>query len=148
MKNLYALILFSTALGSINAFAGDEQKYNGTWHNQFGSEMQINVDSEGRISGKYHTAIGRNEITKSDVWFDVTGVVNGDVISFVVSWGPKSGAISAWSGHYYPKGNAKGSVPQIRTLTHTSIPVSPQDLWKRTTAGADNFEPGPAPVKE
>lgn len=144
MKTLFSAGFLVLLSFNLNCFAGEEQKFVGTWHNQWGSEMRLAVDTEGRVSGKYHSAVGRKEVTTTEAWFDITGVVNGDVISFVVSWGPTSGAISAWSGHYLINKAEGLSVPQIRTLTQTSLRILEPTQWQRTVAGTDIFEPGPA----
>jgi hypothetical protein len=145
MKHTFriGLISLGVLVASANTFAGDEQRFSGTWHNQFGSEMRIAVDPQGKISGKYHTSVGREEVTQPEAWFDVTGYVNGDEVSFVVSWGPASGAITAWSGHFVSRG---GSSPEIRTLTHTTVKVTEKENWKRIVAGNDTFVPGPSPL--
>jgi hypothetical protein len=105
----------------------------------------LKIDSEGRVSGRFHTAVGRSEVTHPSAWFDIVGFVNGDVIGFVVSWGPTFGAISNVTGHFISAEKSKTGVKRIETLSYTGLRSTDADQWKRTTASSNLFEPGEVP---
>lgn len=122
------------------------QKFSGLWHNQYGSEVDLAIDSSGRVSGKFLTKVGRSEIPRElweNYWFDVVGFVNGDLISFVVCY-TSTGALSAVSGRYVSAEKSKSGVKQIKTMGYTAFNVSDQDIWRGTSATSVIYEPGPA----
>lgn len=116
---------------------------NGIWHNPYGSEMTLEVDKTGRISGKFRTGVGRVE-TKKDwdgSWFDLVGFSNGDLVSFVVHFN-STGAMCSVIGRLVS--NSNGMTPQrIETLSYTSFNMPEEDHWKATVAAAVVYERGP-----
>lgn len=119
------------------------QKFSGTWHNQYGSELRLEVSTDGRIAGKFRTNVGRAEARDQwqETWFDVTGFVNNDLISFVINY-HSIGTLSAVSGRL--KQGDKG--PRIEALGYTSFNFEPQDHWRSTAVTTNIYEPGPSPA--
>jgi hypothetical protein len=109
--------------------------FNGTWKNQLGSEMKIEVLPTGQINGKYKTAVGDPSNLEE---FDLTGTVTGDLISFIVNFG-KYGSLTAWTGQH----TIDNSKEKIVTLWHLAKNFQdseePQKLWSGLWTGADNF---------
>lgn len=115
-----------------------ENELNGIWHNQYGSEMKIEIDSSGRISGKFRTAVGRSETKKDwqDTWYELLGFLNQDLISFVVNFG--TGAI------YTVTGRLSQSRDEIETLSFTIYDLPEQDHWRSVTTASVKYKRGPA----
>lgn len=113
----------------------NREKYAGRWENQYGSVMELDVDAEGRITGRFCTKVGRDE-TKDlwqGNWFDVVGFANGDLISFVVNY-KTSGAMSSVSGRFVPGKKSQSGRHRIETMGHTSFDVPEEERWRGTSS--------------
>ena len=53
--------------------------FNGKWRDRLDSEMALAVYTDGDVSGKYRTGVGKPKPTEE---FDLKGFVSGDVIVF------------------------------------------------------------------
>ena len=114
--------------------------WKGTWHNQHGSEVHIDVDAEGRLHGTM--AVGDGSARTQS--FPLSGFVRGDLIAFAVDFG-RHGSVTAWTGHIV---DSDGSGARIETLWHMATlvphPQRSDERWKSVWAGADEFRRGPA----
>jgi len=110
--------------------------FSGTWVNELGSEMEITV-KDGRVSGKYKTAVGEASPTER---FELTGFASVDRIVFCVNFGPY-GTLGAWTGlHDEDKG-----AEEIYSLWH--LPREMQDdeetkeyRWSAILTGVNIFK--------
>ena len=119
----------------------------GTWHNQHGSEMALEVDAGGRITGSFRSGVG---FPAPEETFPITGFAAGDLVAFTVHFGGYE-SLTAWTGHYQIE---RGGVERIETLWHMTVHV-PRGLerssrWKATWSGTDVFlrRPRPAGAEE
>ena len=119
--------------------------FSGTWHNQYPSEMTLQVDANGNVTGKYKTAVGSVDPAAE---FEIKGYVYEDQISFIVRWKnatADAGSITAWVGQL----TKVSGTDVIRTMWHLTENVpdaeEPTKLWSSITTGADYFWRGPAP---
>ncbi len=64
----------------------------GSWRNQYGSVLEITDESNGRIEGRFRSAVD-NRIKGQQV--AVVGVHQGDLISFVINGAPHAKFIVA-----------------------------------------------------
>jgi hypothetical protein len=113
----------------------------GRWHNQHGTEIEIEVDTDGYLRGTLQLAgTYRGE---SLPLFPLRGYARGDVISFVVDFG-RLGSITAWTGRLVKTDDGRA---EIDTLWHMAIagPADDASRWRSQWTGADRFRPGPAP---
>ena len=68
--------------------------FGGHWKNELGSYMDLTVDGNNNVTGKYVSAVsGTGGPIPST---DLRGTVTGDLIAFTVNWGS---AITTWAGH-------------------------------------------------
>jgi Avidin family len=106
----------------------------GTWHNQLGSQLDIEVDELGNLTGRYrspeglcpdslHTVVGLCDLSHS------SGPI---LVGFVVRWSD-AGCITSWSGQYFPD---SGEIKASWLMTSES---APRDEWKATIVGHDVF---------
>lgn len=106
----------------------------GKWYNQHGSEIDLTIDERGRIHGSFRSSVGFPDPEET---FDVLGILNGDLVAFVVSFG-KYDSVTSWTGHVAkPDG-----VETLDCLWHMSVglpPGSEEQLWRGTWSGADTF---------
>jgi len=111
----------------------------GTWHNEHGSEIAVEVLPDGRITGQFHTAIGFG----TNESFPVTGFVANNIVVFSASFG-KYGSLTSWVGHLVTEGE-----PRMETLWQMAVEVPHakhgDEIWKSIWSGADEFRRGPAP---
>lgn len=109
--------------------------FGGHWKNELGSYMDITVNADNSIVGKYVSAVsGKGGPTAST---DLRGTVTGDLIVFVVNWGE---AITTWAGHGVFDADNQ---PEILTLWHLVVSIEnetdPENQWETVMAGADTF---------
>lgn len=120
---------------------------NGSWHNGYGSDMNLEVDDSGVVRGKFRTAVGRAE-TKTlwqNRWFDVIGFVNGDLLSFVVNF-DSPGAMLVANGRLVRSETEGAPVHCIETISLNRFNLPDEDSWKSVTTNACNYERGPSPA--
>src|SRR5207247_2502960 len=67
----------------------------GTWYNQHGSELRVQVDPEGKISGTFRSGVGFPDAEEE---FPIAGFAEGDLFGFTVSFG-KYDSVTSWTGH-------------------------------------------------
>lgn len=109
--------------------------FDGTWTNQMGSTMVLQVngtDVIGSYTSRTSAQAGGGSVTGP-----VKGNAKGDLVSFLVLW--PSGSMTAWTGQMVDENGTE----KIRTLWNlvTEIPnqQEPDYFWKSTFAGADEF---------
>ena len=108
----------------------------GTWYNQHGSELRIQVDGEGKINGSFRSGVGFPE---AEEVFPVTGFTQNDLFGFTVSFG-KYDSVTSWTGH----SGVEDGKEILSGLWHMSVGLLPGaaaegQLWKGVWAGADVF---------
>lgn len=118
--------------------SGAASIFNGLWHNQNSSEIELLVNEDGLVSGTF-TIIESAEKKRT---YSLTGFAANDLISFVVSF-PRHGSITSWSGQKVQgPGEETG---RIHMLWHMSMDLaarSESELWRGTLTGADVFRKG------
>src|SRR5690242_12103481 len=67
----------------------------GTWRNQYGSVLEITDESNGRIEGRFRSAVDSRIKGQSVA---VVGVHQDNLISFIISGAPQAKFIVAWTG--------------------------------------------------
>ena len=116
----------------------------GTWYNQHGSELRLEVDAEGRLKGEFRS---RSGLARAGEPCAVTGFVKNDLIAFVVDFG-RFDSLTAWTGHSV----IEAGEPRIRACWHMSVQVPAKhpelDLWKGTWTGEDEFRREPFGIRE
>jgi hypothetical protein len=102
----------------------------GTFKNERGSLLTLEVDGSA-LRGTFRSAVGN---VPSESRFAVSGVVNGDVVGFVVDFG-RAGSVGAWSGQL------RGD--ELVLLWHLSRDVKDDEekmgLWSSVLTGSDVF---------
>ena len=111
--------------------------FSGKWKNKLGSEVEFSVKGS-KVTGKYRTAVGAPTPSEE---FPLIGVVNGDIISFSVSWG-KYGSVTSWVGqHTLDEKQKKESIATMWLLVKNIDETNePQSLWGAFLTGANSFE--------
>jgi hypothetical protein len=112
----------------------------GTWHNENGSELRLEVGPAGRLSGRFVPGVGFG----AGEPFEVTGFATGHLVTFSVCFG-KYDSLTSWVGHLIDDAGA----PALKTLWQMSVEVPHADRkeqrWKGIWSGADEFRPGAPP---
>jgi hypothetical protein len=111
---------------------------NGTWHNQHGSQLDLETGPDGRLHGRMTVGDGKARTEA----FPLVGFVRGDLVAFTVDFG-RHGSLTSWIGHVH---DSDGQRPRLETLWHMATrvphPEDPSQRWKSTWSGADEFTPG------
>ena len=113
------------------AVATSESDFAGTWKNELGSTMTIEIVGKKTIKGTYETAVSGEGGALSK--HDLNGAIDGNLISFIVNWTDKN-AITAWVGQMTGE-------DAIFTLWQMTMAVKdPQsEYWESILAGSDTF---------
>lgn len=103
----------------------------GQFSNARGSVLSLQPGPGGTLTGTFRSAVGNVEAARR---FPVIGVVNGDVVGFVVDFGA-AGSVGSWSGQL------RGD--ELVCLWHLSREVKDADeamgLWSSVLTGSDAF---------
>jgi hypothetical protein len=111
----------------------------GVWHNQHGSEMQIEVGEDGSITGSFRSGTG---LPGPRERFPLTGHLAGDLISITVDFG-KYDSMTSWTGHH----GIEDGERTIYAMWHMAVRLRRKghdQLWTGIWAGADTFRRGPS----
>jgi len=111
------------------AGSGAAVDFSGTWKNELGSIATI-TQAGNVLSGEYESAVSSAGTTTKG---DLSGYVDGDLISFVVRW-RQFQAITSWVGQLDPN-----AADTLNTLWHMTKQVPSGDEWASINAGADYF---------
>jgi hypothetical protein len=110
--------------------------FNGKWRNELKSEMNLTVDAQGNVSGKFKTGVGEPSPTEE---FDLVGFASGDLLSFTVNFG-SYGSLTSWAGQH----TIEDGIEVIKTLWLLARNVKDEDesanLWGAVLVGYDNFQ--------
>ncbi|KAJ8516436.1 hypothetical protein ONZ45_g6253 [Pleurotus djamor] len=116
----------------------------GTWYNELGSTMVLEVHDDGSLTGTYHSNVGEVPPT-----FPLSGRYNlsppsgqGIALGWVVSWenpGSNVHSATAWSGQYFPASGSVASSEAILTQWILSRSTEREDLWESSIVGHDEF---------
>ncbi len=109
----------------------------GTWRNELGSVMSLRQSGD-KLEGTYTTKVGAAD---HDRHFKLRGVVNGDLVSFSVSW-EDIGSITTWAGQHALSHNG-AEQDLIKTtwvlVKNVGEDLEPQGLWAQSLVGQDVF---------
>lgn len=122
-------MILENALARATTGTGEMIDFTGTWINQLGSEVTFR-QTNGVLDGKY---ISKVSSTGGETIGDLSGFVDGDLISWVVHWRDFQ-AITAWVGQIDP--NTPG---QLKTLWQMTKQVAQGEEWASVNAGSDVF---------
>ncbi len=112
----------------------------GTWYNELGSMMTIDIVTNGQFTGSYQTAVSSSGCAQGS--FPLVGQTDidngGQYIGFVVLWNNsefncKSG--TAWSGQL----QTINGIETITTFWLLTMEVIPSQEWASTLVGQDIF---------
>ena len=119
--------------------ATETPDFAGKWHNQNGSELELQLAGDGRVSGWFRSAVGAVPHDRS---FPLTGWRSGDLIAFCVRF--DTAGVAAWSGQH----TLSGGLEKLEALRHLAQDIPPQSerewLWSAIRTGADHFVRGPS----
>jgi hypothetical protein len=106
----------------------------GRWRNQLGSEMDLSIGPDGRISGRFRSAVGTVAATTT---YALAGFARGDLLAFCVGF--DGHGVAAWVGQHTER-QGKERLVLLWQLAH-DIPDDREAswLWSGVRAGSDTF---------
>ena len=129
------MLQYFSTIQSLQAEPTPTVNFNGKWRNDLRSEMDLNVDAAGAVTGIYRTAVG-SPGNKEE--FPLAGFATGDLLSFTVNFG-KYGSLTSWAGQHTVEGGAE----KIRTMWLLARNVveskEEKEMWGAILTGADTF---------
>ena len=93
---------------------------------------------DDRISGRYLTQIGHEEVTGRD--HSIVGVANGATIGFVMAW-PDAGSVTAWAGRIEAGADDNATLHTVWPLVR-SVNGEPQrelGIWESSLTNSSVF---------
>lgn len=105
----------------------------GAWYNELGSQLDLSIGPDGRLTGTFHSLVGGDERPQP-----VTGVVDllppdgTAVLGFTVSW-PSNHTVSVWAGQC----DLEHQV--IETTWLLTNELRGADAWHSTLVGHNRF---------
>ncbi|MFI8089341.1 avidin/streptavidin family protein [Streptomyces sp. NPDC086080] len=109
----------------------------GQWYNEFGSQMNLESDPEGTLTGRYVSAVGHTPGT-----YLVTGRHDGPTspghgiaVGWTVAWRNEHGnvgSVTSWSGQFF-------SDPDRIFTTWLLTRSATAEAWESTVVGQDVF---------
>ncbi|GEM_PF-3236888 len=110
----------------------------GIWDNQLGSELVLEDDGEGGLTGTYRRADGLNPDSTYLVRGSYDVMTKGPcrVLGFVVNWSEHQ-TITVWSGRFNPDDQTIGATWLMTTESDEA------DEWRSTFVGHDMFRRRP-----
>lgn len=126
---------FSSIKSGIDA-PGPTVNFNGTWRNELHSEMNLKVDANGHVTGKYKTGVGTPTPLEE---FDLVGFASGDLLSFTVNFGQYA-SLTSWSGQHTEENGTEVIKTMWLLARNVKDPDEPKNLWGATLTGYDNFQ--------
>jgi len=104
----------------------------GAWQNQLGSRVELITQKTGELTGTFVPAVGAPIGPHLLVGFYDDSPADGScTLGFVVRW-PEEHSVSAWSGRYE-------SGRDVIVATWLLSAAIPQDAWRATSIGCDEF---------
>lgn len=117
-----------------------------TWYNELGSQMTLNSDSSGGLTGTYTSAVGQAQSQ-----YPLVGRFNPSAslpaLGWVVQWVnqyKQVNSVTSWSGQFQMLNN----VPTILTTWLLTEQTDPKDDWQSTLVGQDVFTPNPPSAED
>jgi hypothetical protein len=106
----------------------------GTWYNQHGSELHLEIGEDGKLAGNFRSGTGLASRSGAHA---LVGFAAKDLVTFAVNFG-ESGSLTAWTGHLVTEGE-----PTLHMMWHMTVLMPSrhpeQDLWKGVWTGSDVF---------
>jgi hypothetical protein len=116
----------------------------GTWHNQHGSELDLEIAPDGRISGTFRSATG---LAKGARECPITGFASDDLIAFTANFGAYD-SLTAWTGHIVVEAGETRIETQWQMAVALPKRAAADELWKGVWTGSDLFRRGPSRLEK
>jgi Avidin family len=111
--------------------------FSGTWRNDLGSTMELDVQS-GLANGTYS---GPASGAGAPITGKIKGFAKADILALVIRWNIPSPSMTTWVGQAERKGGDR-----LRALWHlaheTPDQDEPRELWTSILSGTDLFRRG------
>lgn len=109
----------------------------GTWYNELGSKLDLEVDEHGQLTGTYETGVSRG---CAEGQYEVAGRTDGKTLGFAVNWkNAKTDCESTtgWAGHYRPGG--EGAEETLAMFWLLAENAGAAEEWESMMVGKDVF---------
>lgn len=109
--------------------------FDGVWKNELDSEMDLQVDASGNVTGAYRTGVGAPGKTES---FSLVGFASGDLLTLTVNFG-KYGSLTSWVGQHTEEKGQRVIKCMWLLASNVEDTEEPKKLWGAVMTGYNNF---------
>lgn len=113
--------------------------HDGTWYNEHGSKLVLEIAPDGRLTGSFESALG---LAAPGERFPVTGFAAGDLVAFTVSFG-KYLSLTNWAGHRTVADDGEEILETAWQMAVSPPPAKDVERWKGTWTGSNVFRRRP-----
>ncbi len=110
----------------------------GTWYNELGSKLDLEVDDDGQLTGSYETGVSAKGCAEGQ--YEVAGRTDGETLGFVVNWKNAKAdceSTTSWAGHYRP--GDEGAEESLAMFWLLAESAGPAEEWESMMVGKDVF---------
>lgn len=108
----------------------------GVWRNQLGSELILETDGRGGLTGTFRSGTAAGALTPIKGSYDPSPKHSGTALGFMVDW-TEVHSVTVWSGQH------DGGEDLIRATWLMTVGTSADREWQSTVIGHDVFERQP-----
>ncbi|XP_070565443.1 avidin-like isoform X2 [Ptychodera flava] len=133
-KRLIVLCFIVTFAGNSMAKPPSQSCLSGTWQNELGSNVTLNHNCDGKLSGEYWSSVGTPGKEPSPLSGFSDPNSKSNTLGFIVSWNDGT-SLTTWAGEYFCDDK-----PTIMTMWILSSSTgNPEDYWGSNRIGQDIF---------
>lgn len=115
----------------------------GTWYNEHGSKMTLEVAADGQLTGVFESAVG---LAAPGERFPVSGFATGDLVAFTVNFG-KYLSLTTWVGYRAVEDDGEEVLRTSWQMAVSPPATKIDERWKGTWTGSNLFRRHPHPVR-
>ena len=111
----------------------------GTWYNEHGSKMTLEIASDGQVIGTFESAVG---LAAPGERFPVTGFATGDLVAFTVNFG-RYLSLTTWVGYRAVEDDGEEVLRTTWQMAVSPPAAKIDERWKGTWTGPNLFRRQP-----
>jgi hypothetical protein len=113
--------------------------HDGSWYNEHGSKMTLEIAPDGQLEGTFESALG---LAAPGERFPVAGFASGDLVAFTVNFG-KYLSLTSWVGYRAVEDDGDEVLRTTWQMAVSPPAAKMDERWKGTWTGTNLFRRQP-----